>query len=242
MTADSSNGYEGIAGIFLARRGKRPVAGDAIGAATVRAWAEALPAGATVRNGARRLAGRMLADGAPALRVHNGDRVFACRLWSLRNGSRGSFRAPCRHGSACAAASPFRASAGRAGCALVRLAHRASVRIALSGGCGRPARTLSVSIEFESAGPLRCLSVFVSLTHCGRSWRSWRTTVVSSIRLAGLPGRRVSLPTRGRRLMKRDSASDAVRERAERGSSTTLRLTTRGGPIMERSHRLRARD
>lgn len=48
MTDDSSNGYEGIAGIFIARRGTRPTVGDAIGAATVRAWAEAFPAGATV--------------------------------------------------------------------------------------------------------------------------------------------------------------------------------------------------
>ena len=48
MSADSSNGYEGIADIFIARRGKRPTVGDAIGAATVRSWAEALPRGATV--------------------------------------------------------------------------------------------------------------------------------------------------------------------------------------------------
>ena len=48
MSTDSSNGYEGIADIFIARRGKRPTVGDAIGAATVRRWAEALPRGATV--------------------------------------------------------------------------------------------------------------------------------------------------------------------------------------------------
>jgi SAM-dependent methyltransferase len=48
MTADSSNGYEGIADTFIARRGKRPTVGDSIGAATIRAWAESLPAGATV--------------------------------------------------------------------------------------------------------------------------------------------------------------------------------------------------
>ena len=48
MTTDSSNGYEGIADAFISRRGKRPTVGDAIGAATVRNWAEALPTGATV--------------------------------------------------------------------------------------------------------------------------------------------------------------------------------------------------
>jgi len=48
MTADLSNGYEGIDEVFIARRGKRPTVGDAIGAATIRTWAEALPAGATV--------------------------------------------------------------------------------------------------------------------------------------------------------------------------------------------------
>jgi SAM-dependent methyltransferase len=48
MADDGSNGYEGIADIFIARRGKRPETGDAIGAATVRAWAEAFPPGATV--------------------------------------------------------------------------------------------------------------------------------------------------------------------------------------------------
>ena len=40
MTVDSANGYEGIAEIFIARRGQRPTVGDAIGAATIRAWAE----------------------------------------------------------------------------------------------------------------------------------------------------------------------------------------------------------
>ena len=48
MAADSANGYEGIAERFIARRGKRPTVGDAIGAATIRAWAESLPVGATV--------------------------------------------------------------------------------------------------------------------------------------------------------------------------------------------------
>jgi len=48
MTVDSANGYEGIAEIFIARRGQRPTVGDAIGAATIRAWAESLPVGATV--------------------------------------------------------------------------------------------------------------------------------------------------------------------------------------------------
>lgn len=48
MTEDSANGYEDIAELFIARRGKRPSVGDAIGAQTIRAWAEAFPAGATV--------------------------------------------------------------------------------------------------------------------------------------------------------------------------------------------------
>ena len=45
---DPSNGYDGIAEIFIARRGKRPAAGDAIGAATIREWADALPTRAAV--------------------------------------------------------------------------------------------------------------------------------------------------------------------------------------------------
>jgi SAM-dependent methyltransferase len=45
---DASNGYEDVADIFIARRGTRPAVGDAIGAATVRAWAEAFPPNATV--------------------------------------------------------------------------------------------------------------------------------------------------------------------------------------------------
>ena len=48
MSEDGSNGYEGIASIYVAGRGSRPLVGDAIGAATVRAWAQAFPAGATV--------------------------------------------------------------------------------------------------------------------------------------------------------------------------------------------------
>ena len=48
MSEDGSNGYEGIASVYIAGRGTRPVVGDAVGAATVRAWAEAFPAGATV--------------------------------------------------------------------------------------------------------------------------------------------------------------------------------------------------
>jgi SAM-dependent methyltransferase len=48
MTEDGSNGYEEIASIYVARRGTRPRVGDAIGAATVRAWAQAFPLGATV--------------------------------------------------------------------------------------------------------------------------------------------------------------------------------------------------
>src|SRR6478752_1074077 len=48
MTEDGSNGYEAVADIFIARRGTRPAVGDAIGATTVRAWAEAFPPDATV--------------------------------------------------------------------------------------------------------------------------------------------------------------------------------------------------
>jgi SAM-dependent methyltransferase len=45
---DGSNGYEGIASIYIAGRGTRPVVGDAVGAATVQAWAQTFPPGATV--------------------------------------------------------------------------------------------------------------------------------------------------------------------------------------------------
>lgn len=45
---DGSNGYEEIASLYIAGRGTRPSVGDAIGAATVRAWAEGFPAGAAV--------------------------------------------------------------------------------------------------------------------------------------------------------------------------------------------------
>ena len=45
---DGSNGYDEIASIYVAGRGTRPLVGDAIGAATVRAWADAFPPGATV--------------------------------------------------------------------------------------------------------------------------------------------------------------------------------------------------
>jgi len=48
LSDDASNGYEAIAGIYIAGRGTRPAAGDAIGAATVKAWAQAFPPGATV--------------------------------------------------------------------------------------------------------------------------------------------------------------------------------------------------
>jgi hypothetical protein len=48
MSEDGSKGYEGIASIYVAGRGNRPLVGDAIGAATVRAWAQAFHPGATV--------------------------------------------------------------------------------------------------------------------------------------------------------------------------------------------------
>ena len=48
MSEDGSNGYDAIAAIYVAGRGTRPRVGDAVGAAVVRAWAHAFPAGATV--------------------------------------------------------------------------------------------------------------------------------------------------------------------------------------------------
>lgn len=46
--ADGSNGYEAIANLYIAGRGTRPLVGDTIGAAVVRAWAHGFPAGSTV--------------------------------------------------------------------------------------------------------------------------------------------------------------------------------------------------
>jgi SAM-dependent methyltransferase len=48
MNEDVSNGYEAVANIYIAGRGTRPLVGDAIGAAVVKAWADAFPTGATV--------------------------------------------------------------------------------------------------------------------------------------------------------------------------------------------------
>jgi SAM-dependent methyltransferase len=48
VSNDGSNGYEGIASIYIAGRGTRPRVGDAVGAAVVRAWAQAFPSGSTV--------------------------------------------------------------------------------------------------------------------------------------------------------------------------------------------------
>jgi SAM-dependent methyltransferase len=48
MSEDGSNGYEGVASSYVGGRGTRPLVGDAIGAATVRSWAQAFPPGATV--------------------------------------------------------------------------------------------------------------------------------------------------------------------------------------------------
>ena len=47
-TEDSSNGYEAVATIYIAGRGTRSRVGDSIGAAVVKAWADAFPPGATV--------------------------------------------------------------------------------------------------------------------------------------------------------------------------------------------------
>jgi SAM-dependent methyltransferase len=48
MSEDRSNGYEGIASIYIAGRGTRGRVGDSVGAAIVRAWAQAFPSGGTV--------------------------------------------------------------------------------------------------------------------------------------------------------------------------------------------------
>ncbi len=47
-TEDGSNGYEAVANIYIAGRGTRSGIGDSVGAAVVRAWADAFPPGATV--------------------------------------------------------------------------------------------------------------------------------------------------------------------------------------------------
>jgi SAM-dependent methyltransferase len=47
-TEDISNGYEAVANIYIAGRGTRSRVGDSIGAAVVKAWADAFPPGATV--------------------------------------------------------------------------------------------------------------------------------------------------------------------------------------------------
>ena len=47
-TEDGSNGYEAVAKIYIAGRGSRSRVGDSIGAAVVKAWADAFPPGATV--------------------------------------------------------------------------------------------------------------------------------------------------------------------------------------------------
>lgn len=45
---DGSNGYEAVANSYIAGRGTRARVGDSIGAAVVKAWADAFPVGATV--------------------------------------------------------------------------------------------------------------------------------------------------------------------------------------------------
>ena len=47
-TEDDSSGYEAVANIYIAGRGTRARVGDSIGAAVVKAWADAFPPGATV--------------------------------------------------------------------------------------------------------------------------------------------------------------------------------------------------
>jgi cyclopropane fatty-acyl-phospholipid synthase-like methyltransferase len=45
---DGSSGYEAVANLYIAGRGTRSRVGDSIGAAVVKAWADAFPPGATV--------------------------------------------------------------------------------------------------------------------------------------------------------------------------------------------------
>ena len=47
-TEDGSNGYESIADIYIAGRGTRSRVGESVGAAVVKAWANAFPPGSTV--------------------------------------------------------------------------------------------------------------------------------------------------------------------------------------------------
>jgi len=47
-TEDGSSGYEAVANIYIAGRGTRSRVGESIGAAVVKAWADAFPPGATV--------------------------------------------------------------------------------------------------------------------------------------------------------------------------------------------------
>src|SRR3954452_3628706 len=47
-TEDTPSGYEAVAHIYIAGRGTRSRVGDSIGAAVVKAWADAFPPGATV--------------------------------------------------------------------------------------------------------------------------------------------------------------------------------------------------
>lgn len=47
---DGSNGYEAVADIYIAGRGTRSRVGDSVGAAVVRAWADAFPSGASARS------------------------------------------------------------------------------------------------------------------------------------------------------------------------------------------------
>ena len=82
MSEDDSNGYEGIASLYVAGRGTRPRVGDSIGAATVRAWAQAFPQGATVLD--------LGSDpGEPSTRILQEARINAAVARSQRRASRG---------------------------------------------------------------------------------------------------------------------------------------------------------
>lgn len=48
MNSDCSNGYDRIAHLYIGGRGQRPRLGDAVGATTVRAWAESFAPGSTI--------------------------------------------------------------------------------------------------------------------------------------------------------------------------------------------------
>src|SRR5215213_974117 len=90
MNEDGSNGYEAVAHIYIAGRGTRSRVGDSIGAAVVRAWADAFPPGATVLDLGS-------GPGEPSTRIlqEAGLTTYAVdsspRRWRARSSHRGAF-------------------------------------------------------------------------------------------------------------------------------------------------------